>query len=333
MTKKHGVLDVVTDKFSLKNHARSDGNNRNYLLESVKAMFNSPLVKERLKLGEIMGYFGHNRRAMAGKLDLDETEIVYRDGKPVVMDNVPACRTIDVSVDDDGIVTHTQEILDTPSGRAVKAMIDASAGGVGGWSWAVGGVQTIKGAIAKTFHGFDFVNHPSYVSLNKQAMLLESTGAKNQDDLLSMMFESQGFDAGQSHKILSMLEKNQVSYDEYNELTQDVLMLESIVSDRDEQIKKFVVTQENRSQLLLEAIGNSPIIMTDEQKQALINLDSENDVSVLKPFFESLALARTDLPLKSSNTVSVKQNKSIDPLINDYVVKFSNKPNNPFQIK
>nr|WP_225312395.1 hypothetical protein [Salmonella sp.]QBM91379.1 hypothetical protein NNIBIDOC_00046 [Salmonella sp.] len=53
------------------------------------------------------------------------------DGKPVVLENVPSNGTIDISIDGNGIVTHTQEILDTDTGRIVRGMINSGAGVVG----------------------------------------------------------------------------------------------------------------------------------------------------------------------------------------------------------
>lgn len=71
------------------------------------------------------GYYGHGRRAMhynkTKSLNLPEVSVVMVDGKPVVLENVPSNRTIDISIDDNGIVTHTQEILDTDTGRIVQA--------------------------------------------------------------------------------------------------------------------------------------------------------------------------------------------------------------------
>lgn len=327
--KKHGVLDVVTDSFNLKDHGRSDGNNRNYLVESVKAILNNPFTKERLKLGELYGYFGHNRREMAGKLELNETEIIYRDSKPVVIDNIPACRTIDISVDDQGIVTYKQEILDTPSGRAVKALVDA---GVGGWSWVTGGVQTIKGVIAKSFHGFDYVKHPSYISTSKQQMMFESTGCQTENELIEMMLESQGFDKDQGIKICAMLEKKTPSIIEYEELTQDVMMLESIINERDNVIKEYAVTHANRETFMLEALKNSPIIINQSVLTALTNMKDDNDCQTVKAFFESLI--RDDLPLGSKHTDKVipTERKAVDSEVLTHAVRY-NQSNNPFNRK
>ncbi|GAL07865.1 phage protein [Photobacterium aphoticum] len=106
-----------TDRFNLFKDGRKLGaNKRNYILSSVRQMFESLQTRELLRTGEAFGYYGHGMREKAGKLNLREIEVVNVDGKPVVLQNVPACRTLDISVDDDGTVTHTQEIFDTAPG-------------------------------------------------------------------------------------------------------------------------------------------------------------------------------------------------------------------------
>ncbi|MCV4783918.1 hypothetical protein OFM36_31255, partial [Escherichia coli] len=81
------------------------------------------------------------RRQLTGKLEVPETSVIMVEGRPVVIDNVPACRTVAISVDDNGIVTHTQEILNTEPGKIVAAMIESRAGG---WSWATGGRESSR---------------------------------------------------------------------------------------------------------------------------------------------------------------------------------------------
>lgn len=116
------ALRTVTDRFSLIDKIRrfTPQNDRNYLLRSVRETFASLETKERIQLGEMFGYYGHGRRAAyygkTGRLNLPEFAVVMIDGKPVTLENVPSNRTLEVSVDDNGIVTHVQEILEqTPA--------------------------------------------------------------------------------------------------------------------------------------------------------------------------------------------------------------------------
>ncbi|EJQ2206451.1 head processing protein, partial [Escherichia coli] len=145
------VLKTVTDRFCLYSNARKGRQNgRQYVLSAVKAMLESKETQEGLRLGELFGYYGHGRRQLTGKLEVPETSVIMVEGRPVVIDNVPACRTVAISVDDNGIVTHTQEILNTEPGKIVAAMIESRAGG---WSWATGGRESGKIAVTTSFHG------------------------------------------------------------------------------------------------------------------------------------------------------------------------------------
>lgn len=152
------VLKTVTDRFCLYSNARKGRQNgRQYVLSAVKTMLESKETQEGLRLGELFGYYGHGRRQLTGKLEVPETSVIMVEGRPVVIDNVPACRTVAISVDDNGIVTHTQEILNTEPGKIVAAMIESRAGG---WSWATGGRESGKIAVTTSFHGVDYVTTP-----------------------------------------------------------------------------------------------------------------------------------------------------------------------------
>jgi hypothetical protein len=323
------VLDTVTSTFNLKDHGRSDGNGRGYLVNSVRKLIDSVQFKERLKLGELYGYFGHNLRQLTGKMDLDEVSVIQYKGKPVVIETVPSNRTIHFDVNDEGIVTHTQEILDTPSGRAVKAMRDA---GVGGWSWAVMGVPTALGAIARSFHGFDFVKHPSYIDNDKMQQLFESVGVNDEDALLESMFESAGFDAGQSAKLLGILNKRSPSVVEYEEITQDVMMLESALSSRESELAALLAESANRSVRMLEAVRASPIFTSERQLAALSNMATDEDKEIVAAFFESLSKSITDLPLAGGqrSSLSIKENRRNDSETMAHAVSFTGLNSSPF---
>ncbi|MCV5869859.1 head processing protein, partial [Escherichia coli] len=88
-----------------------------------------------------------------------------------------------ISVDDNGIVTHTQEILNTEPGKIVAAMIESRAGG---WSWATGGRESGKIAVTTSFHGVDYVTTPNYISLDHPA----SAGMFESADSKSLLAES-----------------------------------------------------------------------------------------------------------------------------------------------
>lgn len=325
MNKKLGVIKTVTQSFNLKDHGRSDGNGRGYLVDSVKRMRDSPLFKERLKLGELYGYFGHNLRQLAGKMDLDETTIVQFEGKPVVIESIPSNRTVAFDVSDDGIVTHTQEILDTPTGRAVAAMVDA---GVGGWSWAVKGFEGIAGAIARSFHGFDFVKHPSYIDTEKMQAMFESVGVGSEDELYEKMFESAGFDAGQSGKLMAAWGRRAPSLAEYEEITQEVMMLEGVVASREAELAEVITERDARSIRMLEAVRQFPVFTTDRQLQALTNMASDEDKAIVIAMFEGLKNQFPELPIGQSAGGSVNREPIATPDADRAITL--DRPYNPF---
>ncbi|WP_277268347.1 head processing protein [Pantoea septica] len=229
------VLKTVTDRFCLYRNARTGRQNgRNYVLSAVRAMLESKETQEGLRLGEHFGYYGHGRREMTKKLDLPETSVIMVEGRPVVIDNVPACRTVSISVDDDGVVTHTQEILNTPPGKIVAAMIESRAGG---WSWATGGRQAGNTAITTSFHGFDYVTNPNYVSLDHPASagLFESADSQT---LLAESLEGAGFSASAAGDIIT----------HYGKLAELEMMIES--TQRNAELEQMLLESQGR---LLEA--------------------------------------------------------------------------------
>jgi hypothetical protein len=328
MSKSVGVLEVVTDSFNLKDHGRSDGNGRNYLVDSVKRVIDSDFYKERLKLGELYGYFGHSLRQLSNKMDLDEVTVIEYQGKPVVIESVPSNRTIFFDVSNEGIVTHKQEILDTPAGRAVKAMRDA---GVGGWSWAVKGVPTALGAIAKSFHGFDFVKHPSYINVEKQQAMFESVGVSTEDELLDSLFESAGFSAGEGSKLLGILTKRAPSVADYEASTMDIMMLESALLAKDKDLAELLVEKEQRSFMMFEALKALPIFTSERQLQALCNMASDEDKAIVKALFEGLGRNFDDLPIGSRGAVTVTPAfKGLDDEIQSNAISFDGMGKSPF---
>lgn len=325
---KVGVLETVTDSFNLKDHGRSDGNGRGYLVDSVKRVINSDFYKERLKLGELYGYFGHSLRQMADKMDLDEVTVIQYKGKPVVIESVPSNRTVFFDVTPDGIVTHTQEILDTPAGRAVKAMRDA---GVGGWSWAVKGVPTAMGAIARSFHGFDFVKHPSYINVEKQQAMFESVGVDNEDDLLQSLFESAGFDAGQAGKLLGVLHRRAPTAEDHDESVMEIMMLESALSFKDKELATLVTENEQRTFRMFEALKALPIFTSERQLQALCNMTTDEDKEIALSLFESISKGFGDLPMGVGQSVMIKPaSGKVDEETQAHAISFSNLGLSPF---
>ena len=186
--------EIIECKFSLFDEGRKyTGHHRKYILENAKAICYAPITREKIALREALGFYGHGRRELTGKLNVREVEIVkLPGGNSVVMENEPACVTLGFDISDDGIVTHRQEILDNEPGRKVSALNKSR---IGGFSWACGGGD--GGAMGATrltgFSGFDYVFDPGFTK--NRGYVLESAGdAPTTDMILESISAAAGID-------------------------------------------------------------------------------------------------------------------------------------------
>lgn len=158
-----GNLSTYEYEYNLLDEGRKySGNHRKYLIENAREICYSPATRERIKLREALGYYGHGRRQIAGKMEIGETEcVVMPDGSKVIVDNVPSNVTLAFDIDKDGRVTHKQEILDTSTGQIVNNLQKNK---VGGFSWACPGRDggTQSATIMTGFSGFDYVLRPGF---------------------------------------------------------------------------------------------------------------------------------------------------------------------------
>lgn len=158
-----GNLSTYEYEYNLLDEGRKySGNHRKYLIENAREICYSPATRERIKLREALGYYGHGRRQIAGKMEIGETEcVVMPDGSKVIVDNVPSNVTLAFDIDKDGKVTHKQEILDTSTGQIVNNLQKNK---VGGFSWACPGRDggTQSATIMTGFSGFDYVLRPGF---------------------------------------------------------------------------------------------------------------------------------------------------------------------------
>lgn len=332
------VLKRHTDRFCLyKNARKGRQNGRNYLLSAVKSMFESAETQEGLRLGELYGYYGHGRREMAG-LDVPETAVVMVEGRPVIVDNVPGCRTVELSVDDEGIVTHTQEIFDNEPGRIIAGLLESRAGG---WSWATSGRNGTV-AIPTRYFGMDYVKNPNFVSLDHPAYMNESA---DQEEKLLESLQAKGFtEAGArdvlthfnkigeqeiTHLSLIRAEESEIALLEARGQILDIeaqlsaekaraesaeSMLESVKEDlnqKNQVLQKEIsektdaaATRNTYLDVMLEAL---PVFVTDTQREAFRSLATEEDAKIVKGLFESIRKAAiSTLPLDRNNPPAEK---------------------------
>jgi flagellar basal body rod protein FlgB len=128
-------------------------------------MINSPQTQEMIKTGGLYGYYGHQFRILFG-LDVPETAIIG--GKQVSIS--PAVRTISMSADQDGNITHRQEFLETAEGEHAMHKYKAQ---IGGFS-AANDYEEINGIIYPTVsYGMDYVLQPNFINNIGDGMLLD----------------------------------------------------------------------------------------------------------------------------------------------------------------
>ncbi len=311
------ALQTVTDRFSLIDKIRrhTPQNDRNYIIQSVRETFNDPEVQEHIKLGEMYGYYGHGRRAMQyeknGKLTLPEVSVVIVDGKPVTLTNVPSNRTIAIDVDDNGIITHTQEILDTDPGNIVKGMIASNAGG---WSWATGGKDGAVRSLVNSYHGMDYVTIPNYISLDKSSMMLESADTRGEQ--MHAALRNAGYSDNAATDLCQHFEKmmsSQAMFEAVERTNQmesqlwasqgRLLEVEKRLSEANLILESQGDSAAKRRKIMRNALTELPVFLSKEQKQALIRMETEEDAQVLAAMLESaVGSAGATLPLSGGKS-------------------------------
>ncbi|HBM2815711.1 TPA: head processing protein [Enterobacter hormaechei subsp. xiangfangensis] len=334
-------LRTVTDRFSLVDLYRQHTyqNNRQYLIQAVQATFESAETKERIRLGEAFGYYGHGRREMhfnkTGSLRVPETSVIMVEGAPVIVDNVPSNRTLDIRVDSEGIVTHTQEILDTPTGQIVDGMERSQAGG---WSWATKGGQAGGQAIIREYAGMDFVTTPNFISLDRVMAMNESAEDEEAGVIRALMAsgmtQNAAVDVYQHFKRMregtSLFEsatRASAAELELFVMQGQLSDLSSELSSHKEQLTAMMESAKNnrseRRKAVRGLLERLPFHVTDEQRRALINMETGHDVEVVMGLFESVASSSVaDLPIGKNYQpapVAASKDYSDDPAILELV--------------
>lgn len=262
-------LKTVTETFNIFNDGRQHNPApQNFALNAVQRVLTASKTLELINLGEAVGFWGHNVRELTNRIRPKETEIITIDGKPVIMNMVPAIKTREAGCDNQGNVTHTETFLDTEGGRASLACYEA---GVGGFSWAMLGGNNPKALEAREFAGFDYVKQPNFIPLKRQAMLLSSMGDNGHELLLSNM-QQQGFDDEVAGSMINGWQNTDGHEADLNELVAASLIEE----------------KERREMLFSSVIEKMPFFLDDEQKQALLSMNTEHDAEVVSLLFSSI---------------------------------------------
>jgi len=293
--------ETIKCRFNLFEEGRKyTGHHRKYILENARNICYAPETREGLRLREKLGYFGHGRRQMAGKVQIAETERVEMpDGSMAVIENVPSSVTTFFEIDKAGNVDHHQEVLtETQPGKIVSALNKSK---IGGFSWAMGGQDGGPHSATRvsSFEGFDYVMNPGF-SANR-GYILES--ADSVDMVLEGICKS-GVDEAVAGKYLESWKLSAQTYAiELEDRLANAEVLESALVENNEklteQVSQLIAQLNARRELVTECAKTSTIVVPQEVKDALISMASESDFRSIMAFFESATaanLSRYPLP-------------------------------------
>lgn len=174
-------MPLITEKitYNVRDRGRkARGQARHFDTVALARLINSPGVQEKVKHGDMLGYFGHWPRI---KLGMEPSEGGIIDGRPVSIP--PALRTIELTADEEGNITHRAEFLDTNEGRIAARLYSSKAGG---FSSAI--TMAANGASPTGFYGFDYVFEPNFTHNRGHKLALDSVaGESDQEEVLAIM--------------------------------------------------------------------------------------------------------------------------------------------------
>lgn len=146
---------------------------------ALARLINSPDVQERVKLGDMLGYYGHWPR-MAFGMATQEVGMVKGRVVPLPI----ATRTTFLQADNQGNITHESEFLDNDWGREAAAAFKSKAGG---FSSAIDAVPRSQPHLATDFHGFDYVLEPNYTTNRGHLALLDGVEVEEELGVLALL--------------------------------------------------------------------------------------------------------------------------------------------------
>ena len=228
--------------YNLKDRGRQfTGKERNFNLQRIASAINSQATQERVRLRNLIGYYGHKVRQLAG---LEATESVVIGGKYNSVE--PAIVTTYLKGHPDGRVEHQTEFLDNPEGwKAARA-----------WSQKIGGFSSAIDEIKNEFWGFDYVLQPNYVGNSGFTL----------DDANGITYDSVAAEVRSEHERFyeAMLAKKD------NLLSQALAALDSAEAEKEELYT--LLTKKNKSDgIMLDGMGISPITISASKTQRILN--------------------------------------------------------------
>lgn len=146
---------------------------------ALAALINSPETQERVKLGDMQGYYGHWPRV---KFGMATQEGGILDGKVISLPLAVRCTYL--SADDKGNITHEHEFLDTAEGRLAHRLYESKSGG---FSSAIDAIPRSRPSIPTDFYGFDYVFEPNYTTNRGHKAVLDAITSPVEEEREEMM--------------------------------------------------------------------------------------------------------------------------------------------------
>lgn len=167
-------------RFNLAERGRTArGVERHFDTAAAARLINSPAVQEKIKHGDMVGYFGHWPRVQFG-LNASEGGVV--NGQAISVE--PNMRLVHCVATPDGWVEHETEFFDNTGGKIAARCFGNK---VGGFSSAIR-APTIGGrAVPTEFHGFDYVIEPNYSTNRGYGVTLD--GIADGDEIFDAVAE------------------------------------------------------------------------------------------------------------------------------------------------
>jgi hypothetical protein len=178
-------MPIVTDSvtYNVRQRGRQyRGADRNFDTVALAALINSPKVQEKVKHGDMFGYYGHWVRECFG---MNPPESVMHEGKHVPL--LPALRTVELAADTEGNITHRSEFLDNVHGEAAANLWKNKSGG---WSSVIVGVPGTMPVVGRDFCGFDYVKEPNFSTNRSHKLVLD--GVEEGSELYALLDEVVG---------------------------------------------------------------------------------------------------------------------------------------------
>lgn len=301
------------------------GKQRGYILDNVKQVINSPIVQERLRLREAVGYVGHGLREMAGQLTLGEKcSVKMPNGQMMVVDAIPSNVMTDISIDEDGWIEHTQEVLDNAEGKKLLGLHNSK---IGGFSWASAGGKINANTIISDLMGFDYVHNPLFSSnrgyvldsaegemsdiFDREMVLdnLTAAGIENADEanmVLDSFVASAVFEASQYRE--QLFASQQIIADQHEKHIEQSLLLDSATAE----VEQHKEAAKTREQLLGQLQQSCQININDQVLDALVNMSTAEHVETVKNLIlDAAKINVSHLPIGTQKPAYVRSQSEV----------------------